>query len=106
MTNPPRSILDIQADTARLLREKIAQREELKTKLKESLEEIIANVERALLRIREMPQSSAIIARRTALEKQVVACQQEILREERECWRDVAAVEVQLREVETARALL
>jgi len=102
----PTDIATLQADTARALRQKIAERLELKTKLKESLEEIIANVERALLRVREMAQSAAIIARRTALEKQVVACQQEILREERECWRDIAAVEAQLREVETARALL
>ena len=90
---------DLHQDTILDIKKKLAERRELSGKVAESLENIITNLNRLILRLQGQPQSSSTIARKTELEKEITRCQHEIVREKLGCWQDMASLEAELREI-------
>jgi hypothetical protein len=84
------------------LKTKIAERKELRDNLIKKLEQMLVNIERLRIGTKTVAaqRSQALIARRTELEREMGTCQREILHEELACWRDVAQLEAELREVQ------
>jgi hypothetical protein len=97
---------DLQRDVVLDLRAKIHQRRELSAKLKSALEDIIVQLERAILQTKRTLNSQGQLERRTELHKEVLRCQHAILAEELACWRDVTELEKEMREMQHDTVLL
>lgn len=91
------AILDIKA--------KITQRQDLSRKITRSLERMIVRLNGIILRAGGSL-GVAGLDKRGPLEAAKTSCQQSILHEELACWRDVATLETELRELQRQRALL
>lgn len=93
---------NIQTNSMLALKAKIAERKALKRRTIEKLQAMSLDFERLRKTTLSVSarRSEAQIARRSQLEREIGLVRREILKEELACWRDVAQLESELREVQ------